>query len=259
MPPLPDWSNEKDCLKAYATCAASVASCFSHAGFPDVLQCFNFALWCGNIDKYCISTCKYSKCSKADFWSSNPGQGGGPLETTTTVVPCHPSTATKLPATTTPSHCPPSPTNICTQPANAKYGYGPGKPVGGIDLPLVSCNDLYSDWRENPFKLYIDQDSLNCPSYPRAACGDACADACKEQFKQCTDVYQKGCQEGTNGRWKRGNEANHFLGTSQFTQDWGFGDNSPSNAAKKCSAQYQDCLDANKNVNPKKQCSCWTC
>ncbi|KAL6833351.1 WSC domain-containing protein [Trichoderma sp. SZMC 28015] len=258
FPPLPDWGNEKDCLKAYATCVAGTASCFIQAGFPDALQCFNFGAWCGNIQKYCGSTCKYGKCSKGDCWNHNPGQGGSLPKTSTTVIPCPPTTTSKPPATTTkPSTCPPPPTNICTQPSNSKYGYGPGKPVGGIDLPIVSCNDIYSDWRNNPFKLYIDQNSRNCPSYPPSQCGNACADACKEQYDQCTNVYQKGCQDGSSGRWKRNEEIKRLLGISQFTQNWGFGDNTPSNAAKKCQAQYSDCLAVNKNVNPKQQCKTW--
>ncbi|GFP52224.1 WSC domain-containing protein ARB_07867 [Trichoderma asperellum] len=260
FPPLPDWSNEKDCLKAYSTCAAGVASCFAQAGFPGALQCFNFGQWCSGIQQYCSSTCLFGKCSKGDCWNHNPGQGGSPPKTSTTVIPCPPTTTTKPPATSTkPSHCPPPPTNICTQPSNSKYGYGPGNPVGGISLPIVSCNDIYSDWRNNPFKLYINQNSWNCPSYPPSGCGNACSDACKEQYTQCTNVYQKGCQDGSGGRWKRGEGAKRALGISQFTQNWGFGDNSPSNAAKKCQAQYQDCLAVNKNVNPKQQCKTWGC
>ncbi|KAM0251076.1 hypothetical protein ACHAQJ_008358 [Trichoderma viride] len=260
FPPLPDWSNEKDCLKAYSTCAASVAACFAQAGFPGALQCFNFGQWCGSIQKYCGSTCVSGKCSKGDCWNHNPGLGGSPPKTSTTVIPCPPTTTSKPPATTTtPTSCPPPPTNICTQPSNSKYGYGPGNPVGGIALPIVSCNDIYSDWRSNPFKLYNNQNSRNCPSYPPSGCGNACADACKDQYTQCTDVYQKGCQDGSSGRWKRGEEAKRSLSISQFTQNWGFGDNSPSNAAKKCKAQYQDCLTTNKNVNPKQQCKTWGC
>ncbi|PON20484.1 hypothetical protein TGAM01_v210654 [Trichoderma gamsii] len=258
FPPLPDWNNQKDCLKAYATCAAGVASCFSQAGFPGALQCFNFGLWCSGIAQYCSTTCVLGKCSKGDCWNHNPGQGGSPPKTTTTVTPCSATTTTKPPATsTTPTQCPPPPTNICTQPSNSKYGYGPGNPVGGISLPLVSCNDIYSDWRTNPFKLYINQNSQKCPSYPPSGCGNACSDACKEQYTQCTNVYQQGCQQGSSGRFKRGEAAKRLLGISQFTAKWGFGDNTPSNAAKKCQAQYQDCLAVNKNVNPKQQCKTW--
>ncbi|KAL7901012.1 WSC domain-containing protein [Trichoderma sp. SZMC 28014] len=257
FPPLPDWNNQKDCLKAYATCAAGVASCFSQAGFPGALQCFNFGQWCSSISQYCSSTCVLGKCSKGDCWNHNPGQGGSPPKTTTTVFPCSATTTTKPPATSTTSTCPPPPTNICTQPSNSKYGYGPGNPVGGIPLPLVSCNDIYSDWRTNPFKLYISQNSQNCPSYPPSGCGNACSDACKEQYTQCTNVYQQGCQQGSSGRFKRGQTAKRLLGVSQFTANWGFGDNTPSNAAKKCQAQYQDCLAVNKNVNPHQQCKTW--
>jgi hypothetical protein len=200
----------------------------------------------------------FGKCSKGDCWNHNPGQGGSPPKTTTTVTPCPATTTTKPPATsTTPTQCPPPPTNLCTQPSNPKYGYGPGNPVGGIPLPLVSCNDIYSDWRTNPFKLYINQNSQKCPSYPPTGCGNACSDACKEQYTQCKNVYQQGCQQGSSGRFKRGEAAKRLLGISQFTSNWGFGDNTPSNAAKKCQAQYQDCLAVNKNVNPQKQCKTW--
>ncbi|KAK5990052.1 WSC domain-containing protein [Cladobotryum mycophilum] len=260
LPGLPDWEDQTGCLKAFASASASIASCFKSAGFPSALKCFEYSAWVLNIQKYCNTNCWGGKCNKSGCWGQYPPTGGNPPKTTTTVVPCPPSTTTKAPPTTStkPTTCPPPPTNICTQPSNPKYGYGPGNPVGGIPLPLVSCNDNYNDWRSNPFKLYNNQDRSRCPSYPPSGCGSACSDACKEQYEQCVAVYQQGCQDGSNGRYKRAeSEKRNIAFGNQFTANWGYGNNSPSNAALKCKAQYQDCLAVNKNVKPNGKCTTW--
>ncbi|KAK0711071.1 WSC domain-containing protein [Lasiosphaeris hirsuta] len=62
---------------------------------------------------------------------------------------------TAKPTITTTSQIPiPTPTNICKEPTNAQRGYSPGNPVGDIDLPIVTCNDLASEHAKYPFKLY---------------------------------------------------------------------------------------------------------
>lgn len=282
-PPLPDWDNENKCQKAYSTCLTGVASCFKNAGWPAAIECFNFGQWCGEVQKYCGSTCKYGKCNKKHCWSQWPGHGnnpwpghgGNPPQTTTTVFPCTATSTVPPPTTTKPTECPPPPTNICTQPSNPYYGYAPGKPVGGIALPVVSCNDVKDDWRTNPFKLYIDQNSRRCPSYPPTKCPNACADACKEQWQQCRNVYAKGCQTlGWKGSFKRGQEAEverrtgggrggygggHGGYGGGWTGNWGWGDNTWDKASQKCDAQYKDCLNVNRYVNPGKQCQQWGC
>ena len=276
--PLPDWDDVKTCKGAWSNCALQVASCFKHAGWPDVLDCFDFGEWCGDVAKYCDSNPR-GGCRKGDFWGKKPPKGGpghNPNPTTITVTTtCAPTpTSTKpgtttKPAPTTTTKCPvPTPTNICVQASNPHYGYGPGNPVGGIEMPVVTCNDLAEDWPKWPFKGYTDTDSRKCKKYPRNGCTNACADACKEQYEDCVDVYAEGCKQkggpnggnGNNGgwggwgRWKREEEKSYFefvktveKRTWRWKDEWG-------TAVNKCKAQYSDCLRVNRGVTGAGKC-----
>ncbi|KAK3302010.1 WSC domain-containing protein [Chaetomium strumarium] len=250
--PLPDWDDDKSCKGAWSNCALQVASCFKHAGWPDVVDCFDFGDWCADISKYCNSKPPSGGCRKADFFGKKPPKGNKPPQPTTITVTttCKP-TSTKPPTTTTPTtssttKCPvPTPTNICTQPSNPYYGYGPGKPVGGIEMPVVTCNDLADDWPAYPFKQYTDPDSRKCKKYPRPGCANACADACKEQYEDCLDVYAQGCKTRPN----RGR--NYFEAVEKRTFRW---NDSWESAVGKCKAQYADCLKVNKGVTGARKC-----
>ncbi|TRX92646.1 hypothetical protein FHL15_006573 [Xylaria flabelliformis] len=230
--PVPDWHDKKSCLLSWSQCALQSTSCFLKAGFPDALHCFEYAEWCAALDVYCVSKCSGSTCGgKSTFTQKYPPKGGNPPTTQTSTYPCPTTIATTTTKTTTTtagyptSSCPvPTPTGICIQPTNNKYHYGPGNPVGGIPLPIVTCNNIKDDWNAgNVFKLYTDNDSHKCPSYPRPSCPNACADACKTQFQQCESVYTEGCKSGS------------------FDQQY-------KDADAACKAQYSDCLAINKNV-----------
>ncbi|KAI0460679.1 WSC domain-containing protein [Xylaria acuta] len=239
--PIPNWHDKKGCLVSWSQCALQSTSCFLKAGFPDALHCFEYADWCAKLDVYCLTKCLGGACDgKSAFIKKSPPKGGGSPTTQTSTYPCPTTiTTTKTKTTTTTpyptSSCPvPTPTGICTQPTNKKYGYGPGKPVGGIELPIVTCNNIKNDWNAgNVFKLYTDKDSHKCPSYTRPKCPSACADACKTQFQQCESVYTEGCKTGS------------------FTQHY-------NDADAACKAQYNDCLSVNKNVKGTGHCTTWS-
>ncbi|KAJ1337595.1 WSC domain-containing protein [Microdochium nivale] len=275
--PLPDFSDQSKCLLAWSACKVQVASCFFKAGFPNAMDCFNYAGWCGKIKDYCFSD--GGRGGKNDCYKKYPPVGGQKPSTTTSVYPC-PTTATATTATTrtvsatTTSTCViPTPTGVCKQPTDTRWGYGPGKPVGGIELPLVTCNNIERDYRGgNVYKLYTDNDSSKCRSYRRQDCKGACEDACKWQYNQCLTVYAEGCK--TNGKY-----GNSYYGggynTNQGYRPGGRGQRSRSShadeiamikrttnhfsqsyndAQSSCRAQYQDCLGENYNVRDNGQC-----
>ncbi|KAK9436022.1 Carbohydrate-binding WSC [Metarhizium brunneum] len=290
-PPLPHWGDKNGCIIAQKTCHKQVSSCFKNAGWPGSIECFKFKAWCGFIDAYCASWCPSDSCGKWDCWDKHHGGGGkppsNPPTTTTSVYPCpttsKPATTTTKPATS----CPPEPTNICTQPTNQKYGYGPGKPVGGIPLPVVGCNDCKDEFDEKPFKYYTEAESRNCPGFPWPRWPSVCSQACEEQYTHCVATYNKGCESlGWRDSWrKRAGESdeefakrwsgpdNGGSGTcaaagsvstgawsargSDSLQCWGWGGNNPAWALERCKAQYQDCLRVNQWVDPKDKCKRW--
>ncbi|PNY26949.1 Uncharacterized protein TCAP_03134 [Tolypocladium capitatum] len=283
-PPLPDWSNEPECLVAAKTCALQVVSCFRYAAWPNAVDCFDFQKWCGSVQEYCSGDCVRGECSKGNCWDKlKPGKGNPPTSTTS-VYPCPPTTTT---TTTTAPHvtpCPPEPTNICTQPANYLWGYGPGKPVGGIPLPVVGCNDQKEDWSRNPFKFYIEPNSLGCPSFPWLMRPDVCLDACNEQHQRCRDTYVNGCNKlGWKGNFHKrlagetdeqferrsssysssascavaGNAGSWAVEGSDSVGCWGWGGNTPIEAGLRCEAQWADCLAVNSWVNPGDNCTKW--
>ena len=186
----------------------------------------------------------------------------------------------------------PEPTNVCTQPTNDKWGYGPGKPVGGIPLPAVCCNDIKDDFNKNPFKLYNDPDSKKCPSFPWPSRPNVCQDACKEQYEDCRNTYVTGCKtlgrkrsiglsareaEATSAQdveferrwllsWSSGDQAScSSTGNagswggkgSDSPSCWGKGGNTPDKALQRCKAQYDDCMVVNKKVDPGDKCRTW--
>ncbi|KAL2181799.1 WSC domain-containing protein [Thermothelomyces heterothallicus CBS 202.75] len=257
--PLPDWNDPETCKNAWSSCHVQVASCFKQAGWPDVLDCFEFSQWCADIAKYCDSNPR-GGCRKGDFWGKKPPKGGAHPSTTITVTAtCAPATGTKPPATSTKppasgttTRCPiPTPTNICIQPGNPLYGYGPGRPVGGIDMPVVTCNDLPDEWAQFPFKGYTDRDSRNCRKYQRNQCANACADACKEQYEDCVNVYAEGCKRKPHGGRDVG-----YVASQGSVEKRTFGWNDDfSGAVNKCKAQYSDCLRVNRGVTGAGKCT----
>jgi hypothetical protein len=251
--PLPDWDDVKTCKAAWSHCAVQVASCFKHAGWPEVLNCFDFGEWCADVNKYCDSKPR-GGCRKGDFWGKKPPKGGhNPPKTVTVTTTCAPTATVTKPTTptSTSTRCPiPTPTNICIQPSNLLLGYRPGKPVGGIEMPVVTCNDLGEDWPHYPFKQYTDVDTRKCRKYQRNKCPSACADACKEQYEDCVDVYAEGCRRKPN----KPRDANYFdFHSSVEKRTFGWFDNY-SGAILKCKAQYSDCLRTNRHVTGAGKC-----
>lgn len=276
--PLPDFDNQAKCLTAWSTCKVQLASCFFKAGWPDAMNCFKYAGWCSKVKDYCFSG---ANGGKNGCYNKYPPISPGKASTTTSVYPCS-TTSTRITttstATTTTSTCIiPTPTGICKQPTDNRYGYGPGKPVGGIELPLVTCNNDRRDFGNgNPFKLYTDNDSSKCRSYRRPDYKGACQDACKWQYNQCLSVYAQGCKtSGKVGGNYYGGDYNPSEGTrpgpagpggrrtsrsshaeevamikrsaDQFSQSYGDAQNS-------CRAQYQDCLSENYWVRDNGSC-----
>ncbi|GJN77326.1 hypothetical protein PLIIFM63780_000816 [Purpureocillium lilacinum] len=295
-PPLPDWDNKLECLVAAKTCELQGVSCFAKAGFPHVIDCFKFTKWCIAVKAHCVTDCVLQKgCGKRECWDKNKPGPGTPPSTSTSVYPCPPSTTLKPTTTTKPpvtTSCAPEPTNICTQPTNDKWGYGPGKPVGGIPLPAVCCNDIKDDFNKNPFKLYNDPDSKKCPSFPWPSRPNVCQDACKEQYEDCRNTYVTGCKtlgrkrsiglsareaEATSAQdveferrwllsWSSGDQAScSSTGNagswggkgSDSPSCWGKGGNTPDKALQRCKAQYDDCMVVNKKVDPGDKCRTW--
>ncbi|KXJ97564.1 WSC domain-domain-containing protein [Microdochium bolleyi] len=269
--PLPDFSDKTKCLQAWSSCKLQIASCFLKAGWPNAMDCFNYAGWCGKIKDYCFSDS--GRGGKNGCYKQYPPIGGQQPSTSTSVYPC-PTTAsaTTTTKTSTTSTCNiPTPTGICKQPTDNRWGYGPGKPVGGIELPLVTCNNVERDYRSgNVYKLYTDNDSSKCRSYVRKDCKPACEDACKWQYKQCLDVYVEACKTNgkfgnswygggynpnkgyrAGGRSPRSSRAEEMemirRTTNQFSQNY-------NDARDACKAQYQDCRNENYNVKDNGQC-----
>ncbi|KAJ4268676.1 hypothetical protein NW762_002743 [Fusarium torreyae] len=265
-PSVPDFQDQTSCQTAYNNCAKNIAACFQNAGWPGALNCFDFSKWCDGVQGYCASTCSRGRnCNKAGCLKSNTPSGGNNVQTTTSVYPCA-ATSTSSTASVPTTSVAPQPTNICQQPSSNIWGYGPGNPVGGIELPLVGCNDLKSDFSQNPFKLYTNTNSNSCSSYRRTQQSGACADACKTQYNACLGTYVQSCKtlnrrstnEGDNYFGKRSHAHFHkraleksgieprFFNLFSGVQ-W-------QTAQTKCAIQYADCLYENNNVNAATRC-----
>ncbi len=231
------------------------------------MSCFSYAGWCKDIGSYCSGVPTGGKCSKSDCFGKKPPQGGSAPVTTTTVYPCQATTATSAPtSSSTTSKCPiPTATNICTQPYSRQYGYGPGNSVGGIDLPIVTCNDVQPDYEAgNQLKLYTNKDTSKCSTYRRPQCSNACADACKSQFDQCSATYAQGCKSNSNGKPKwyaaravaagAADKTYFDFASSPNKRFFGWTD-TWTTASNKCQAQYNDCLSQNKYTNAFSKCA----
>ncbi|KAL8359860.1 hypothetical protein RB598_008289 [Gaeumannomyces tritici] len=139
-----------------------------------------------------------------------------------------------------------------------KDNYGPGNPVGGIELPVVTCNDIKREHQSGKqWKLYTDSDSSKCPGYSHGGVPNACQDACKEQYDDCVKVYAEGCKAKDSNKGGWGGSPNGWPWkrsiagrTVSFPDSW-------STANNKCRSQYNDCLAVNKGVNSGEQSNKW--
>ncbi|KAF3024289.1 hypothetical protein E8E14_013332 [Neopestalotiopsis sp. 37M] len=249
--PLPDWTDGAGCLTAWSSCSLQVAACFATAGWPDAMNCFNFLEWCGAISTYCGKSSSSGSSSKSDCLAKNPPSGGKPSTTSTSVYPCPTTTvsssstkASSSITSTTSSYPVPTPTGGCKQPTNSQYSYSESNPVGGIALPVMTCNNLQSDYLAgNIFKLYTDSDSRKCASYPRSQCEHACSDACRAQYDDCQYTYAEGCRVGGKVSGKTyGGGGDHFS-------------ESYESASTRCTWQYLDCLDLNHGITGDGKCT----
>lgn len=159
-------------------------------------------------------------------------------------------------------------TNICKQPSNWLYGYSSDNPVGNIELPVVTCNNLKSQFNQLPFKLYTESNSNQCSAYGRGQASNACADACKAQYNQCTNTYAQSCKTpaqnggGGNNFWDswfarpRHRAARSDLSSvGEVKKRTGSGwSDTYSGALTKCQAQYNDCVSQNQNINVNGKC-----
>ncbi|KAG6008725.1 hypothetical protein E4U54_008666 [Claviceps lovelessii] len=228
-PALPSWQDANGCHVAKKTCRKQISSCFKTAGWPGSLECFKFQAWCHHLDSYCEESCHGKACSKSECWNDYHKGGGSPPAippvTTTSVYDCA-TTSAPAPTTTKPAPtCPPEQMNFCTQPTNDKYGYGPGKPVGGIALPIVGCNDVKDDFYEKPYKFYREANSRDCPGFQWSRWPSVCSSACKEQYDHCVATYSKGCDTfGWRSEFhKRAEESRGELSKRNLGWGWGFG------------------------------------
>ncbi|ROT40395.1 WSC-domain-containing protein [Sodiomyces alkalinus F11] len=234
--PIPEFNNKAGCLVAKGKCVLQTAACLATAGWPGTLECLKFGQWCAELGSYCLTTCKPGRdCSRGDFLSKKPPKGGvKPPTTSTSTVPCPETTAAATPTTPhTPAPTPvvPEPTSVCVQAKNGLKGYGPGNPVGGIEMPFVTCNDVEAEFHSGyHFKQYLFANTLRCPTYKRSQVKGACVDACHEQGETCRNVYAKAQLE-----------------TKGFTA-W-------VKATALCKVQQEDCLKQNKNVSGGSHCT----
>ncbi|KAI9673518.1 MAG: hypothetical protein M1829_004025 [Trizodia sp. TS-e1964] len=214
-------------------CLLQTADCWISAGYPDSINCLDYLSHCSNVQKYCSA------------WGAGSSRDGCfkqyPLPSYATPLPPTPTACTtfkstsSVTSTTTTSVVPvPTVTNICVQPSGDRNsGYDSNSPVGNIQIPVVTCNNVRGDWNNNPFKLYSDKDTFKCGSYSRGNVPQACADACKLQYNSCVGVYAQSCR-GNNRR---------------SPDNWG-GDNNGddyNSASNKCYNQYRDCLNVNRS------------
>ncbi|KAF4457530.1 hypothetical protein F53441_580 [Fusarium austroafricanum] len=264
-PSVPDFQDQNSCQTAYNNCAKNIAACFQNAGWPGALNCFDFSKWCDGVQGYCASSCSRGRsCNKVRCIKSNAPTGGNNPSTTTSIYPCA-ATSTSTTSSAASTSCVPQPSNICQQPSSNIWGYGPGNPVGGIELPLVACNDLKSSFTQNPFKLYTNTNSNSCSSYSRNQQTSACSDACKAQYNSCMGTYVQSCKtlntrSDSSSNYFDKRSHSHFhkraLEKSGIEPRWFnfFGNVQWQTAQNKCSIQYSDCLWTNSNVNYSNRC-----
>ncbi len=240
-PPVPEWNNKIECLLASKTCLLRTSSCFLGAGLKDAFRCFEYAKFCEGI-KICCLKCGLGHCKKGGCDACKPKPPG---TSTTKTIPC-PTTST---TTSTPTVCPPVPTNIC------KEGF-PGKPLCGIPLPVVSCNDQKADFDANPYKLYDNVETSKCWKFPKPQLPSACSKACNQQYDACANagLWQCAFKNKRNAidssavAEVANQSANEdALQPRTFNLIW----------KVKCKAQLVACLKVNKWVDPKDKCKKW--
>ncbi|EFQ28557.1 WSC domain-containing protein [Colletotrichum graminicola] len=240
---LPDFDDADSCTKASNSCKLQVSACLG-SGWPGSAGCMDFKAWCNDIGSYCTNSCKgKGSCSKKDCFVKKAPKGYKPGTTSVSTFPC-PSKPTST-VSAAPTVVPPPPTGLCKQPSSFWYGYGPGKPVGGIEIPFVTCNDIAADFKAgNKFKLYTKSDSRSCKSFGSNNVPNACQEACQEQYNQCQNTYAQGCKAYNNRRGRR-DDAVVYARAPEFAKRWFFSD-SYSVAINKCKIQYNDCLSENR-------------
>ncbi|KAJ0161065.1 putative fungistatic metabolite [Colletotrichum tanaceti] len=249
---LPDFDDADSCTKAQNSCKLQVNACLKGAGWPGSASCMEFKAWCNDVNSYCSSSCKgKGSCSKKDCYSKKVPKGYKPGTTSVSTFAC-PSkpTTTASPVTTV---VPPPPTGVCKQPSSWWFNYGPGNPVGGIEIPIVTCNDVADDFKAgNQFKLYTESDSRKCKSFGRNNVPNVCQEACKEQYDECNNTYAQGCKTYNNRRGRR-DAAAVYARAPEFAKRWFFLDTF-SVALNKCKIQYTDCLIENRNSYAANKC-----
>ncbi|KAH6693618.1 WSC domain-containing protein [Plectosphaerella plurivora] len=192
---LPDFDDHNSCKKARAFCHLQTAACFKYAGWPTAWECHKYKQWCNTVNSYCTSDCSSKKgsCSRHHCLGRNPPKGGPPPVTKT--IPCATGTTYTATATTAPPVVP-SPEGLCIQPTDEEQDYGPGNPVGGIDLPIVTCNNDREDHGKGKhFKCYSERHFDQCHSFERKELYRACSLACVEQYDQCIEGYAEGSND----------------------------------------------------------------
>ena len=287
---LPEFKDSKGCTDAWSHCMVNVASCYMKAGIPDALNCNGFAQWCGKVQEFCKASPAGNKDSCTKAWPPVKPTSKPELQTKTMTVPCATSkpaalssaaavskpavvtkakpvttTLTTMPPTKPTGICPiPTPTGVCQQPKNAKYGYDVDKPLGGIKLAALTCNNLEKEHRDGRiFKLYTDEDTHKCASFTKPQCADGCSQACRAQYDQCVSVYAEGCR--TKGKYNgksfgQGYSKGAFVGATaaassprrNYLRTDGAGAvsfaDSYDSAKSKCTQQFRDCQAVNKRA-----------
>jgi len=246
--PLPSFADKSSCITAASQCAVQVFSCFMNAGWPASQDCWAFSSWCTSVSSYCGSSCPGGSCSLSSCKGKYPPSGPSKPSPTisTTVYTCAPTTTSAKPSTSstkpTTSSCVPIPTQscVCNQPSNPGKGYTGSSPVGSIDLPCLTCNNLYSDYHSgNWFKLYTSSNSPTCPSYGKGSVPQGCKDSCDYQKQACLNTYAESCKSNTPYQ----------------VQHQGY--DSYSSACTKCQDQWNDCYSQNSGVGSGNRCNAW--
>ncbi|KAK7989481.1 12-dehydrotetracycline 5-monooxygenase/anhydrotetracycline 6-monooxygenase [Apiospora arundinis] len=268
----------------------NIPSCYMNAGLPDALNCIGFAQWCGKVKDFCGATPQGNKDSCTKAWPPVKPTVKPALTTTTMTVPCiattskvaavssaaavssvitsaKPAITTKTlttppPTTTATTTCAiATPTGICQQPKNTASGYDVNKPLGGIKLPALTCNNVEAEHKAGSiFKLYTEQDTKKCASFKPPQVADACSQACRSQYDQCVSVYAEGCR--TKGKYDGRVFGLGYSPNGAFVsrQPRGFSllgarteaavafTDSYDGAKTKCVQQWRDCLTVNKGA-----------
>ncbi|KAG5964532.1 hypothetical protein E4U57_005212 [Claviceps arundinis] len=222
-PSLPSWQDKFGCIVAKRTCDKQVSSCFRYAGWPGSLECFKFKQWCQYLNYHCETECPGYGCNKSNCWTkAHGGIAKPPAYPPTTTTSAYPCDRTPKPVPPPPAViCPPEPVNLCVQPANVKYGYGLNKPVGGVPLPIVGCNDRAEEFQQKPYKYYGEPDSRQYHGFSWREWPNVCVSACKEQYDACLATYSKGCQTVGSKNYNKRSEDSGDEAVKKFF--WGGG------------------------------------